>query len=567
MDLSLLRHQSDSRYCFSLDENHALIRVAVSRLVSLDKIEIVYGDPRSFHRSHSYQPLTLKYQDRAFNYYETVIDLYPMRLMYVFYLVEKGMEYYFSESGLSNQYIFDLAFISAFQFIGENKNDIVQENESWEGRVIYQIFPERFAKSNKLKKDYVNCDWNCKDLRYNRGALLGGDLFGVTEKLDYLKDLGVGAIYLTPIQTSNSSHKYDVIDYYRVDPRFGGEEAFKELVNEAHKRDIKIMMDMVFNHMASDNPIFQDVCAKGRGSKYYDWFFIDGEKPHKIPLNYLCFGHFAYMPKINTNNVEAQNYLLDVARYWIKEFDIDGYRLDVSEGVSHDFWIKFKFAVKEVKKDILVIGENWFNSESYLGNAQFDGVMNYPFLGAVSGYVCKATDARETAEIFDALMMRYKDGHNRMMMNILASHDIQRFYTLCEANKDLSLLGHAMMIFYLGYPLIYYGEEIFMTGGGDPDNRRGMEWNSPNFSSPEHALFKELIRLRQDPILKEGDISVYSKDNLLVIKRFYQGSGLALVCNMSDYPQAIDGNIILKNKYNINKEIEPYGFVVVRVYR
>ena len=567
MDLSLLRHQSDSRYCFSLDERHALIRVAVSRLTSIETIQVVYGDPRSFHRSHSYQVMNLKYQDEPFNYYETVIELYPMRLMYVFYLKEKGQDYYFYEGGLSTKYLFDLAFISAYQFIGENINDIVIENKAWKGRVIYQIFPERFNKSDKLNKDYVNCDWYNKNIGNFRGAFLGGDLYGVTEKLDYLKDLGIGAIYLTPIHPSPTSHKYDVIDYFDVDARFGGKEAFKELVNEAHKRDIKVMMDMVFNHMSSDNPIFKDVERNGKNSKYYNWFFINGDHPHKFPLNYLCFGTFAYMPKMNTNNEEVQQYFLDVARFWIKEFDIDGYRLDVSEGVSHDFWMKFKLACKKEKEDILVIGENWFNSESYLGNNQFDGVMNYPFLGVVSAYVNKTKNAIETAEAFDALMMRYKDGHNRMMMNLLATHDIQRFYTFTDGNKDLSLMGHAMMIFYLGYPLIYYGEEIFMTGGADPDNRKGMEWNSPNFSSEEHKLFKNLIKLREDGSLKDSDIEVYSEDGLLIIKRKSDKGGLALVMNMTSSPITFLGNVILKNKYNVNQEIEPQGFVVTKVYR
>ena len=566
MDASLLRHQSDSRYCFSIDTTHALIRLALSRLANVDKVELVYGDPRSFHQKHSYKPLTLKYQDHSFSYYETVIELYPMRLMYVFYIEENGEKYYFSESGLSEKYIFDLAFISAFQFIGENIKDVVKENESWKGRVIYQIFPERFNRSNKLDKSYVNVDWYYKDLRNHRGAMLGGDLYGVIDKLDYLKDLGIGAIYLTPIHPSPSSHKYDVLDYYDVDHHFGGKEAFKELVTKAHEKDIKIMMDMVFNHMSNQNPIFLDVCEKGGNSKYYDWFFINGSYPSKYPLNYLCFGNFGHMPKINTNNIEVQNYLLDVTRYWIKEFDIDGYRLDVSEGVSHDFWMKFKLVTKEVKQDVLVIGENWFNSESYLGNNQFDGVMNYPFLGAVSGYICKKTDARETAEAFDGLLMRYKDGHNRMMMNILASHDIQRFYNLCDKNKDLSLLGHAIMMFYLGYPLLYYGEEIFMEGGGDPDNRRGMEWNSGYFYSPEHALFKEIIRLRNRPTLKEGDISIYSEEGLLIIRRTLGHSGLALISNMTNNKIKRSGKIILKNKYSLDGEIEPNGFIITEFY-
>ena len=564
MDLSYLRHQSDSRFCFSLDTTHTLIRVAVSRLVDIEKIEIIYGDPKSFHSHHTYKPLNLKYQDHAFNYYEVIIENYPMRLMYIFYIRENGKDYYFTESGLSEKYIFELSFISAFQFIGENINDVIRENESWKGRVIYQIFPERFNQSYRVDKSHVNCDWYNVDLRNNRNALLGGDLYGIVEKLDYLKDLGVGAIYLTPIHPSPSSHKYDVKDYFDVDPQFGGKEAFKLLVEEAHKRDIKIMMDMVFNHMSDENPIFQDVIYRGRDSLYYNWFFINGEKPHKFPLNYLCFGTYYKMPKINTNNPEVQNYLLNVTRYWIKEFDIDGYRLDVSEGVSHDFWIKFKLATKEVKEDVLVIGENWFNSESYLGNNQFDGVMNYPFLGAASGYICKNTNALETAEAFDGLLMRYKDGHNRMMMNILGSHDIQRFFNLAYKNMDVSLIGHAIMIFYLGYPLIYYGEEIFMEGEGDPDNRQGMKWNSPNFTISEHQLFKQLIKLRKEEPLKQGDIQIFNIDDLLVIKRTYNHEAISLITNLSNEPHHYEGNIILSNHYNENNEIEPNGFIVVK---
>ena len=564
MDLSLLRHQSDSRYCFSLDERHTLIRLAISRLANVNKVELIYGDPRTFNTKHSSLPLTLKYRDGAFDYYEAVVEAYPMRLMYIFHLQENGKEYYFAESGLSDRFIYDLAFISAFQFIGENINDIVLDNPSWRGRVIYQIFPERFAKSDKLPKDYVNCDWDSENLRYMKGAFLGGDLYGVIDKLDYLKDLGVGAIYLTPIHPSPSNHKYDVIDYYDVDASFGGKEAFKELVEKAHQLDIKIMMDLVFNHMSNKNPIFKDVEVKGKRSKYYDWFFIDGDKPRVSPLNYLCFGTHFGMPKINTNNKEAQDYLIDVAKYWINEFNIDGYRLDVSEGVSHDFWMRFKIAIKDIKDDILVIGENWLNCESYLGNNQFDGVMNYPFLGVVSGYISKVNDALKTAEAFSWLMMRYKDGHNRNMMNILSSHDIQRFYNLCQGDKDLSLIGFGMMMFYLGYPLVYYGEEIFMFGRGDPDNRRGMEWDSPNFKEPEHELFKKLIQLRKDDILTDGDIRIFDYNGLLVIKRTRGTEGLSFISNLTDHNVQLSGNIILQNKYE-KGELAPRGFVVVKL--
>ena len=127
---------------------------------------------------------------------------------------------------------------------------------------------------------------------------------------------------------------------------------------------------------------------------------------------------------------------------------------------------------------MLLLGKNWLNSESYLGPNQLDGVMNYPFLGVVSSCVLRIKGPLETAERQTGLLMRYKDGHNRMMLNILSSHDIQRFTTLCKGNRDLSLIGYAIMVFFLGYPLVYYGEEIFMEGAVDPDNRRGMDWES-----------------------------------------------------------------------------------------
>lgn len=565
MDLSCLRHQSDSRYCFSIDERHVLIRLAISKTVDAEDVQIIYGDPIGFSLNHKYLKLELKHTDSAFNYFEVIIYEELMRLMYVFYIKENGKDFYFSESGLSDRYIFDLAFISAFQYVGENYNDFVKEKESWSGRVMYQIFPERFFNSGIGDKSYVNTDWYSKELVIRRDAFLGGDLQGVIEKLDYLKELGIGAIYLTPIHPSDSNHKYDVKDFFDIDQRFGGKEVFFHLIEEAHERDIKIMMDLVFNHMASNNPIFLDVMEKGNESIYYDWFFINGVKPTKNPLNYRCFGKFAHMPKLNTNNKKVQDYLIKVGLYWAREFKVDGFRLDVSEGVSHDFWNRFKLALKEVDEDIILIGENWYNSESYLGNNQFDGVMNYPFLGVVSGYVTGLKDAEETKEAFDALLVRYKDGHNRQMMNILGSHDIQRFYHLCNKDKDLSLIGHSIMMFYLGYPLIYYGEEIFMDGAGDPDNRRGMNWMSPEFNSPEHRIMKDLIKLRSEKSLAKGDIEISEVNGMLKFKRIYQGSGYCLFTNLTESNKRIEGNVILSNHY-INKEIEPGGFAITKVF-
>ena len=551
MEIASFRHQSDSRYCFSLDESHVLLRLAVARSVTLQRVQVVYGDPMGFTQRHNYADMALKHTDAGYHYYEIVLNVFPSRLMYVFLVEGEGRSCYFSESGLSDTYKFDLAFISAFQFVGENENDFVIDKSSWQGRVFYQIFPERF--NNGLgEKPYVNMPWDTTSLTSKHRAFLGGDLQGIIDKLDYLEDLGVEALYLTPVHPSISNHKYDVLDYYDVDPGFGGKEAFARLVEQAHRHGMKMMMDLVFNHCSDQHPFFEDVKRNGKASKYYSWFFINGEKPCKTPLNYRCFGTVKHMPKLNTNNKEVQAYLIGVASYWMKEFHVDGFRLDVSEGVSHDFWTRLKIALKEIEPEVILIGENWLNSESYLGVNQLDGVMNYPFLGVVSGYVLKIRNALETSEGLEGLLMRYKDGHSKMMLNILASHDIQRFTTLC----------HGIMMFYWGYPMIYYGEEIFMKGGGDPDNRRGMEWDSKQFASYRHGLFKGLLHLRKDPILKAGEIEIKEKDGLLVIKRSYEGRVFALYCNMNEHGVKAEGKAILSNRYAGN-EVWSKGFAVM----
>lgn len=565
MRCSDLRHLSDSRYCFSLDERRVLLRLAVAKGEKLNKVEVVYGDPMGFARNHRYQKMTLAHTDVSFDYYETVVNAFPMRLMYVFLLgIDEG-EFYYSETGLTSLYKFDLAFLSAYQYVGENRNDFVIDKPSWQGRVFYQIFPERFAAGlPREQKNYVNCPWDCTSLKGRHNAMLGGDLRGVIDKLDYLESLGVGVLYLTPIHPSLSNHKYDVLDYFDVDARFGGKQTFRELVQKAHEKGMKVMMDLVFNHCSSKNPIFLDVVQKGKASQYYSWFFIDGDKPHAHPLNYRCFGTYHGMPKFDTNNPEVQRYLISVALYWQKEFGVDGYRLDVSEGVSHDFWIRLKIALKDVDPEVLLLGENWLNSESYLGPDQLDGVMNYPFLGVVSSYVLGIRDAKETAEGLEGLLMRYKDGHNRMMLNILASHDIQRFTTLCKDDKDLSLMGYALMTFFPGYPMIYYGEEIFMAGAGDPDNRRGMDWGSEEFGSLRNSLFLELLLLRKERALRAGEVRIFESSGALCVERIDKGARYLLVCNYRQGNVRVPGTILFGN-HVAGDSVWEHGFAVTRI--
>lgn len=535
MDASNFVHQSDSRYCFAKDDGHLFLRLGVSKSLQIHDLEVIYGPPQGFDKLHYQQAMYPRHDDGTYQYYETVLESHPSRYYYVFRFKVGDETWYFTEGGLLSSFAFDLAFLSAFQMIAENRTDFMLPKPSWQGRIIYQIFPERFAcRGAPQDKAYVNRSWDSLQLAGFPPAFLGGDLYGIIDKLDYLKSLGVGALYLNPIHPSPSNHKYDVLDYYDVDPGFGGKQAFKELVEKAHDHDIKIILDMVFNHTSVNHPAFLDVRQKGRNSPYFDYYFVHGDYPDIKEKNYETFASARFMPKLDTSNPKVQDFIIDVASFWMKEFGVDGFRLDVCEGVSHEAWIRLKMALKRIDPEVLLIGEIWLNSESYLGPHQIDGVMNYPFLGAMSSYVLGKNDAKRTAELLCSLIVRYKWGNNENMLNLLSSHDIQRFVRLAKGDKAKVLCAYAVMFAFSGLPCIYYGDEIFLDGGGDPDCRRGMPWNSKEFHSQEHHLFAAMGRLHaQSEALCKGEIDVYEENGLLVIKRASKSEIVHLYVNLS----------------------------------
>ena len=564
MDLTQFRHQSDSSYCFSISENTVVVRLAVAKCLSLSRVDVLYNESNLYYKSQYRASMHIAHEDETFFYYETRMEVEIPRFFYIFHISGDDSDVYYSESGLTPTYNFDLAFLSAFAYNGENRNDFGLVPESWQGRLVYQIFPERFAcRGDPKKKKYVNRPWDAVDKRLYPGSFLGGDLWGLVDKLEYLHSLGVGAIYMTPIHPSPSNHKYDVLDYFDVDPNLGGKEALMHVTTKAHELGMKVIMDLVFNHMSSSHPFFLDVKEKGRASAYHDWFFIDGDKPTTSPLNYRCFSFVKAMPKLDTNNPAVRDYLISVGKYWIEEFGVDGYRLDVSDAVSHDFWIRFKIALKDIKPDILLIGENWHNSESFVGPNQLDGVMNYPFLGAVSCYLLQIKSAYETRLLLDGLLMRYKDANNHMMMNIVSSHDVQRFMHLVSGDKNLVLMGFAMLMFYPGFPMVYYGEELFMEGGADPDNRRGMTWDKLDTEDYYIKHFAQLMRLRGYESLKKGEICLKNNGNMLEIRRCTNQEEIVLYLNRTANPIAVpnQGEEIVSNHYAAGS-VYSEGFLV-----
>lgn len=584
MNILALLHKNDSEYAFAIDEHHLKLRLRTERNdPDIVAISVYWNISNMIAKVQNITPMVKEFSDGLFDYYTAILEADTPTYSYVFKIdLSSGEARYYSDSGLASadgdnfrfSYTYDFTHsdINSFRMGWIHENDIIKVNQNFKGKVLYEIFPDRFFSASKtIDKSFVNREWNSGDLMVDfnnnkvHSPFLGGDLEGVRVKLPYLKELGVGAIYMTPIYSSNTNHRYDVLDYYEIDEKLGKKEDLVALVKEAHELGIRVVLDVVFNHSSMYHPFFMDVMAKGKKSKYFDWYVINGDYPVAKPLNYYTFAMVPFMPKFNVNNPKVQQYFVEVATHFIRTYDIDGFRLDVGNEVAHDFWINFKRELKRIKKDIFIIGECFYDAYAFLNSYEWDTVMNYPFMNAEAEFfINKAINATEFANHLNGLLARYKDNSNKMMLNMINSHDTERFYNKLAPHKDIYLLAIAVQMMYVGLPMIYYGDEIFMTGARDPMNRRGMEWDSKEFKEEPHQMYKALVHLRERESVQDGDIRIYSDGDLFIIERSKGDEDIVLVINntrnIHNY-DIHDGTILVSNKYS-HKEIHPHGFIV-----
>ena len=543
MNKEAILHIPKSQYAFAYNQKELRIRLRAAK-DDLDKVEIIYAVKYNWLTDRKSKQMQKSYSDALYDYYTVTLDVPDSRIGYIFLLQSGEEKYYYSEEGLTIEYNHDKSYYNFFQYPYINETDLHKKVDWCDRAIFYQIFVDRFHMGSSSKdKRYIDKNWG--ELPKPKG-FYGGDLPGITEKLDYLQDLGINSIYLTPIFQSPSNHKYDTIDYEEVDAMFGTNRDLKELVESAHKRGIKILLDAVFNHCSYLCKQFQDVLRKGKESVYYDWFIIRGDRPVLEQMNYECFAACNYMPKWNTNNPEVQKFLLHIATKWIKEYGIDGWRLDVADEVSHDFWRQFRKAVKAAKPDALIVGENWHDSRPWLEGDQFDSIMNYSFTKACLDYFAyEKYSAQRFCERLSEILMRNTDQVNEMMLNLLDSHDTERFLTNVGENADKLKCALAVLFFFVGMPCIYYGTEIGTAGGYDPDSRRTFDWDKTHWNMDIYNTVKDLIRLRKEQI--GGGIRIYAQNDLLVIER----GTLSLIVNNTDQSQKWKDLQLLPRSYKI----------------
>lgn len=445
---------------------------------------------------------------------------------------------------------------------------------SWvKDAIFYQIFPDRFARSNQMP----DLGFEAWDSAPTHHGFKGGDLYGVIEKLDYLQDLGINAIYFNPVFASASNHRYHTFDYYNVDPLLGGNDALKKLLKEAHKREIRVVLDGVFNHASRGFWQFSHVLETGAASPYKDWFHFDEERlrgrkhwgaypsPHEQKLlgqedsltaiGYRAWWNLPALPKFNTNTPAVREFLFDVAEYWIK-FGIDGWRLDVPGEIDDDeFWREFRRHVRAVNPEAYIVGEIWHEAQRWLQGDQFDAVMNYLFTAAALSFFADGhlnmdiihqagglkdrvhrMHAKAFADEVERVLNLYPQDIVFSQLNLLDSHDMPRFLSCANGDKNSLKLAWLFLFTMPGAPCIYYGDEVGVDGGHDPDCRKAFPWDDAKWDMDLLHYAKACIALRKgQKTLRRGEYKrVHTEDDLMVFARTLKDDTVITAFNASN---------------------------------
>ncbi len=370
------------------------------------------------------------------------------------------------------------------------------------GTVGYQIFPDRFRRGEGVWTDEQLEPWGSK--RVANHHRFGGNLRGIIEVVPYLHELGVDIVYLTPVFVSDSSHRYNTHDYENVDPLLGANDDLRELADTLHARGMKLVLDGVFNHSGVGFGPFRDAVARGEDSPYRDWFFFD----EKYPCGYMTFSeNLPYMPKLNLANPDCAGYFAYIGRKWITEAHVDGWRLDVSPEVYPDFWRQFRREIMREKDDAIMIAECWDDSREWCnGGDMFDGTMHYVLSYAMWDFFAYGN---KTLDGFDAAvnrsMMLYPQAVHNAMWTFLSSHDTMRMMTRCGARAERMRAAAFFQMTAPGVPVIYYGDELGMRGGDDPDCRRCMPWERAGKSKMREYYRKLTAARHACAALREGE--------------------------------------------------------------
>lgn len=577
MNFGCISHRTCDNYCYAIDDETLEINLKTG--YDIEEVNLFYSDPFDggiLGGDFKWNPYQIKINNwKRLKYHKLwTIQIQPphKRLKYCFEIKTKDECYYYFEDGFftKEELVAMKKDVQCFIMPWMNPVD-VNKTPDWVSQTNwYQIFIDRFNDGDPSNNPFWAKPWG-SDKPSNRDSY-GGDLQGIIDKLEYLRNLGITGLYLTPIFEAASIHKYDTLNYFEIDPIFGDKLKFKELVDKAHNLGMKIMLDGVFNHVSDISIFWKDVLEKGENSKYYNWFMINDWPINNLKNTrnneYYSFAFQVNMPKLNTNNDEVIDYICNVCTYWVKEFDIDGWRLDVANEISHKLAKKMRLAVKSIKEDCYIMGEIWHDSINWLLGDEFDSVMNYPLKAALDNFWFNLNATNLDFEYnINEIYSRYMQQTNKVLFNLLDSHDTQRLINHLDFNKDIFLQQLAVLYTMPGTPCIYYGTEIMLDGKHDPDCRKCMPWDEIEKGKYDNEIVKvsKLLNMRlqyKECRYLKIDFK-YDLKNKRIID-YFKGDKLEVILNCSDSKININrnGNIIFENLYK-NNELLPNGILIM----
>lgn len=587
MQKAAVYHRPNSEMAYLKNKTTVQIRLRLKHKDVLG-VELLYADPYALPAADGlWHPEVIEMkcscQSMVCDYWQAEVALPTNRhLEYAFHLLGPDGEEYIYDDRRLRPYTADcLASLAPFR-LEYQQEDTLQLPPSWVSKTVwYEILVDRFAQGQNPQNVLDVLEWASQTPEET--SFFGGNLEGVIEKLDYLQELGINGLYFNPVFTAYSNHKLDPVDYYNIDPAFGTKEKFKELIVKAHQRGMRVMVDVVFNHLGDFALQWQDVQTYGRKSRFADWFLIREFPPHYTPTNdaniaknisYEVFGNNPHLPKLNLNNPDVRAYLLQVASYWVSNFDIDGWYLTAADEISDEFCQALHQAMRKIKPDFYVAGQVKRDATRRLSKHEFDGVSNHTLTGIIEDYFIKRQmTVSEMVEALNNQLMRYPDYTNQAMLNCLDNRDTPRLLTKCQGDAKLMRATLAFLFAQIGAPCLYYGNEIGLEGNEIPSNRGCMLWQKEQQDETMLRFMKQLVlfRRRYSDILTKGTFEwgqCNSKYDFLSFTRKYQEQKIFALFNLGYGsvkfvlpPQA--KLILSQNLLEEQQRIGQNGFVII----
>lgn len=542
MDLAAIFHEARTPMCCMTDPETLQITLRTGREV--ERAELICADPYEAGiaggeeawqgRRIAMEPwLELEHHQL----WRIVLKPPFRRLRYVFALTQAQEQWYCYEDGLRPNLQLD-GRVQCFQMPWMNPADCIAPPDWVRHTVWYQVYPDRFCRGGSGRPGAL--PWRHGPV--TNAERFGGDLAGIAQKLPYLAGLGVNGLYLNPIFAARSFHKYDTIDYTRVDPDFGTEADLQELVRQAHANGIRVMLDAVFNHCGPGFAPWRDVVEKGPDSAWRDWFFVNRwpvEEGRTDDGRYFSFSFHGGMPKLNTNHPAVQDYLIGLCEDWVRRYDIDGLRFDVGNEISHAFLRRLRVRLKALKPDLYLLGEIWHDAPAWLEGDEYDAVMHYPLQSAVRRFFeDESLPARAFGWQAGRCLAAYAPQVSAAQFTLLDSHDTIRLRSRVRS-EDEFWQQLAALFTLPGSPCVYYGTELALEGGRDPDCRRCMPWDEPDTDAGRARLdaMRSLIALRRtEPDLQGSEVTFCPGSGRLV--RYRRGS-VEVCLNAGTAPAAL----------------------------